>query len=385
MTTYCLKLPPAVYSGEGAFGKIPEILAANHVSKAAVFTDQGIEKLPFYQLFEEQLEKAGITWDVFDEFPAEPTYMQAQQIIDSFRSSKADIIIALGGGSVLDTAKLASMCDTDDYTVKDLLDNPSRAVKTRKMIAIPTTAGTGAEATPNAIVGVPEKETKIGIVNDNSISDYVILDPETVRNLPRKIAASTGLDTLCHAIECYTGKKANPLSDTFALAALDVVMNELERACDDPDDIEAKIDMQRAAFYGGIAITASGTNGVHGLSYPLGGKYHIAHGVSNAMLLVPVMKFNEPEIRPYLAKVYDAVYHGEDLLKEEADKSAYMIEWMDRMVKHLDIPTSLAEFNVPKEDLEGLVKAGMDQQRLLSNNRREITADDARNIYLEVL
>ena len=143
--------------------------------------------------------------------------------------------------------------------------------------------------------------------------------------------------------------------------------------------------MQIAAFYAGVAITCSGTTAVHALSYPLGGKYHIAHGVSNAILLVPVMKFNEPAIRSKLAVAYDRIVHGEKTCTTEEEKSAWVVQRMGDIVKHLDIPTSLAEFNVSLDDLDGLVDAGMQVTRLLVNNMREVTPADAREIYLQVL
>ncbi len=248
---------------------------------------------------------------------------------------------------------------------------------------IPTTAGTGSEATPNAIVAVPEKQLKVGIVNTEMIADYVILDAVMIKKLPRKIAAATGVDALAHAIECFTSNKANPFSDLFALQALDMILTNIERACDDPEAMDAKNTMLLASFYAGVAITASGTTAVHALSYPLGGKYHIAHGVSNAILLAPVMRFNEPACRPLLAKAYDHCLRGNAV--GETEKSAAVIQRLEEIVKHLDIPTSLTEFGVPKKDLEDLVTSGMEVTRLLVNNMRPVTADDARKIYQEVL
>ena len=285
----------------------------------------------------------------------------------------------------MDTAKLASLLVTDKYTIKDLLDDPLLAVKTVPTCLVPTTAGTGSEATQNAIVGVPEKELKIGIVNPSMIPDYVILDAEMIRNLPRSIGAATGIDAMAHAIECFTSNKANPFSDTFALEAFDLIINNIERACDDPTAMDAKNKMQIAAFYGGAAIACSGTTAVHALSYPLGGKYHIAHGVSNAILLVPVMEFNEPAIRDRLAIAYDRVVHGEKTCTTVEEKSAWVVRRMGEIVKHLDIPTSLKQFNVSPDDLESLVEAGMQVTRLLVNNMREVTAEDARNIYRQIL
>ena len=173
----------------------------------------------------------------------------------------------------------------------------------------------------------------------------------------------------------------------YALEGCDLILNNIEKACDDPEAMAEKNRMQMAAYYGGLAITASGTTAVHALSYPLGGKYHIAHGVSNAILLTPVMRFNaqDPAFRARLALAYDRCCHEEVKCTTVDEKSAWMIAKMESIVKHLDIPTSLKEFNVPAEDLEGLVEAGMSVQRLLVNNMVKLTPDDARKLYLEIL
>lgn len=381
--TYNLKMPHSVFSGKDALENIPVILKGNHVQHLAVFTDQGIRSAGLLDLPMAWVEKCGVDTVILDDLPAEPTYAEAQKLVDQCKAWGADFIMAVGGGSVMDTAKLASILMTDEYGIKELLDTPTRAKKCIKSLMIPTTAGTGSEATPNAIVAVPEKQLKVGIVNPEMIADYVILDAVMIKKLPRKIAAATGVDALAHAIECWTSNKANPFSDIFALQALDMILNNIERACDDAEAMDAKNQMQIASFYAGVAITASGTTAVHALSYPLGGKYHIAHGVSNAILLAPVMRFNEPACRERLAAAYDRCIRGGETTLE--GKSAAVITWLEQIVRHLDIPTSLTEFGVLKEDLEALVASGMEVTRLLVNNMREITPDDARYLYQQVL
>lgn len=385
LKSYSLKMPKAVYGGENAMDNITNIITSTGAKKVAMFTDPGIIKLGLFALPEAAVKAANVEYYVLDNLKPEPDYMTVQALIDDFKAQGADLIVACGGGSVMDAAKLASILVTDEYGVKELLDKPSMAKKCVPIVLIPTTAGTGAEVTPNAIVAVPERELKVGIVNDNMVADYVILDARMIKNLPRKIAAATGVDALAHCIECYTSNKANPLSDTFALQGLDLILNNIIPACDDPEAMDAKNAMQIAAFYGGLAITASGTTGVHALSYPLGGKYHIAHGVSNAMLLVPVMKFNEPVCRERFAECYDRCARDGSDCKTVEEKSAWIINKLDEIVKHLEIPTSLKDFGVPESDLEGLVAAGMQVTRLLVNNMREITPDDARNIYKQVM
>jgi len=385
LTKYNLKMPHAVYSGEDALENLKGIIAENKAKKLAVFTDKGIEGAGLLDFPMAKVRETGIETVILDELPPEPTYEQAQALVDQCKAAGADLILAVGGGSVMDTAKLASILMTDDYGVKELLNDPKRGKKCIKSIMIPTTAGTGSEATPNAIVAVPEKQLKIGIVNDEMIADYAILDAVMIKKLPRKIAAATGVDALAHAIECWTSNKANPFSDMFAMQALDMILNNIMTACNDSEAMAAKNQMQIASFLAGVAITASGTTAVHALSYPLGGKYHIAHGVSNAILLIPVMRFNEPAIQEKLAAAYDRCVHGEKTCATVDEKSKYMIAWLGRIVKDLDIPTSLKEFGVPEEDLDGLVDAGMQVTRLLVNNMREVTPADARAIYREIM
>ena len=381
--TYELKMPRMIYGGRNALDRIRDILEENGVKKLAVFTDKGIEGAGLLSLPLEAVKASGAEYMVFNEIPAEPSYIQAQQLVDACRTYNPDCILAVGGGSVMDTAKLSSILMTDEYGIKELLDNPGMAQKCLKTIMVPTTAGTGAEATPNAIVSVPEKELKVGIVNSNLIADYVVLDANMIRRLPKKIAAATGIDALAHAIECWTSKKATPFSDIFSLQALKLIFNNIEAACEDPDATEAKTNMLTASFFAGVAITASGTTAVHALSYPLGGKYHIPHGVSNAILLAPVMRFNEPACEERFAAAYDYCMDGG--LTDPKEKSRALVEKLGNIVKRLEIPEKLSELGVPAEDLEDLVKAGMQVTRLLNNNMREVTPEDARNIYREIM
>lgn len=378
---YAWKIPGTVVSGEHAIEQLPFLCA--EAKKIAVFSDHSIEAAGVLEHPLALLRQAGLeTVCLLDLYP-EPTYKQAQAVVDAFQSSGADRIVAIGGGSVMDIAKLCSIAADGRYTIKDLLDDPSRGKKTVKTVMIPTTAGTGAEATPNAIVAVPEKELKVGIVCAEMIPDAVILDGEMIRRLPPAIAASTGVDALCHAIECYTSRKATPFSDLFAQEALKLIFPHIERACLDPDAIESKNAMLLAAFYAGAAITCSGTTAVHALSYPLGGKYHIAHGTANAMLLVPVMRFNASACQEDFARMYDFLEERDAQTNEE--KSAWVLTRLEEMVKHLNIPTDLTSFGVTAKDVDSLVSAAMDVQRLLQNNKRPVTPEDARQIYQQLL
>ncbi len=377
---YKLIMPKTVYAGLNSINNVGEIV--EDVKKVAIFTYENVYETGLINPIIDILVEKDIPFIVFKDLPVEPTYMQAQDVVERFNSSEADFIIAVGGGSVIDVAKLVSVLNTDKYTVKDLLETPSKAKKTIRTLMIPTTAGTGAEATPNAIVTVPEKSLKIGIVSNEMIADYVILDAEMIRNLPSSIAASTGIDALAHALECYTSKKANPFSDLYSLSAFEFIIKNIESACD--GNMDAKSNMLLASFYAGIAITASGTAGVHALSYPLGGKYHIPHGISNAIMLMPVMRFNEPSIRPLLVSAYNRLWPFGNIEKDE-EKSAWILDRIEKIIQNLNIPQSLTSFGVSRDDVDELVRGGMEVKRLLVNNMREITAADARSMYLQVL
>jgi alcohol dehydrogenase class IV len=205
-----------------------------------------------------------------------------------------------------------------------------------------------------------------------------------IRKLPRQIVAATGVDALAHAVECYTSRKATPISNTYALASAKLIFHNIREAYIDPDNMEAKSNMMLGAFYGGIAITASGTTAVHALSYPLGGKYHIAHGVSNAILFAHVMEFNKDACKRQLAEICDAI-HPVMAEAGEDEKAQYIIDEIADIVKTTEIPVSLEQFGVSAKDLDFLVDAGSRQTRLLVNNRKELSLDDIRNIYLKVL
>lgn len=383
LESYTLKLPKAVYAGKDAMSKLEGVLQEAGAAKVALFTDKSIRDLGLANGAIDIIKDMGLDVEVCSDLAIEPTYAEVQKTVDWFCESGCDFILAIGGGSVMDASKLVSVLATSEYTVHDLLGDPSLARKQVKTVMVPTTAGTGAEATPNAIVAVPEDELKVGIVSDEMVADVVILEAEMIKNLPRSIAAATGLDALCHAIECFTSNKANPMSDTFALEALDLILNNIERACDDPDAMDAKRAMQLASFYAGIAITASGTTAVHALSYPLGGRFHVAHGVSNAILLMPVMHYNEPACRELFAKAYDRCISGDTATVEQ--KSAALLNRMDEIVKHLDMPKNLAALGVEDADIDSLVASGMEVTRLLVNNMREVTPEAAKAIYEQII
>lgn len=382
--TYQVKIPSCSYGGEGSIEKIKEIIAKEKSQKVVVFSDEGIKATGLLDILTKQLDETGVQYHVFTDCKPEPSYLQVEAVVDMVQGQECDLIIGLGGGSVMDAAKLASVLKGAPYTIKDLLNDPTQAEKKVKTVMIPTTCGTGSEATCNAIVAIPEEKSKKGIVNDNMIPDYVILDAQMIAKLPKAIVAATGVDALAHVVECFTSQKATPFSDCYALEGAKLIFANIREAYNNPDNMDAKNKMLIGAYYGGIAITGSGTTAVHALSYPLGGKFHIAHGVSNAILFAHVMKFNKDACAERLAVLCDAINptYAEKTVEEKAD---YVIDQIADIVKVTNIPTDLTQYGVTMDDLDFLVTAGSQQQRLLVNNMKELSLDDIRNIYLKVV
>ena len=373
-----MTIPAVTYAGLGSVDKLQDIIAHEAAKSILIFTDKGVRSVGLTK----RVEKICADYDchIIDDLTAEPAVADVERVIAEVGQKKIDLIIGVGGGSVMDAAKLASIVVGADYTLRDLLKDSSIARKYIKSVMIPTTCGTGSEATCNAIVAIPEQESKQGIVNNCMISDYVILDADMIARLPAKIIAATGVDALAHVVECFTSKKATTLSDTYAKEGACKIFHNIRRAYEQADDMEAKSEMMIGAFYGGIAITGSGTTAVHALSYPLGGKYHIAHGVSNAILFAHVMAFNKDACVDRLAELADAVY-PEQAGRSAEEKADYIIAEIAAIVKETNIPTCLEEFGVKYEDIDFLVQAGSQQQRLLVNNCKELSLRDIRSIY----
>ncbi len=378
-----LTIPAVTYAGEGSIEKLRDIIRSEDAKSILVFTDKGIRSFGLSARVEAICAEEG-TLKIVDDLTAEPAVSDIERVMREVEADRPDLIVGLGGGSVMDAAKLASILIGADYTLRDLLADATLAQKQVKSVMVPTTCGTGSEATCNAIVAIPEEESKKGIVNNCMISDYVILDVQMIAKLPPKIIAATGVDALAHCVECYTSKKATVLSDTYAKEGARKIFHNIRRAFSSADDLTAKQEMLLGAYYGGVAITGSGTTAVHALSYPLGGKYHIAHGVSNAILFAHVMEFNKDACADRLAELSDAVF-PELAGKSTEEKADRIIAEIAAIVRDTEIPTSLEEFGVRSEDIDFLVTAGSQQTRLLVNNCKELSLDDIRYIYKKVL
>lgn len=374
-----------IVAGAGCIEQITEIVADYAAKNVVIITDQGVWNSGLVEKPKALLEAAGVNVHVINDTPPEPTVDQVNAIFEAAREFECQMIIGIGGGSSMDAAKLVSLLLTNDVILRDLVKGKAE-IKRRGVptLMVPTTAGTGSEATPNAIVLVPEEELKVGIVSGKMVPDCVILDPIMTMNLPKHITANTGMDALCHAIECYISKKANPFSDTFALKAITLISRSIRTAYNDGHNLAAREDMLLGAMFGGISIATSSTTAVHALSYPLGGKYHIPHGLSNAILLPGVMKFNLDVCEEKFKDI--AVAMELDLagctVREAAEK---MIKNLDSMIEDLDVKCDLAAKGITETVLDELIEAASKVTRLLDNNPKVVTKEDMRIIYKELL
>ncbi|MGL4653843.1 iron-containing alcohol dehydrogenase [Cetobacterium sp.] len=381
---YSLSLPSNIFAGFNSLNKVCDILKKENVNKLTIFTDSTIKTFDFFKNLINEIEKSNIDYIIIDNLTIEPSYKDVEIVMEKLDNSKTDFIIAIGGGSVLDIAKLCSILKDAPYGIKDLIKDPSQGTKNLKTLMIPTTCGTGSEATCNSIVTVPEDGIKVGIVNQGLIPDYVILDPITVKELPKNLIASTGVDALAHCIECLTSKKATPFSNLYSFMGAELIFKNIREAYLNPSNIEARANILLGSFYGGIAITSSGTTAVHALAYPLGGKFHVPHGISNAIMIGPVMEFNKEACLSEFSRLCDILNPSMfDLSSDQ--KADYIISEIKDILKVTNIPVNLSEFGVGKKDLEFLVSAASKVTRLLNNNLKELSIEDIKNIYLKVL
>lgn len=374
-----MNINSTVISGYQALNDMRYLL--DGIATAVVVTDRNIEAIPAVQALMGQLRDQIPRISVVNSVPPEPSQHDVAAIIETLSQRQADMVIGIGGGSVLDVAKLLSvLCINGAPSLDALLAGEKPQRRTRSML-IPTTAGTGSEATPNAILAIPEKETKVGIISPVMLPDVVALVPELTTSMPPHIASSTGIDALCHLIECFTANVANPVSDNYALIGMKKLFANLETTLREPENLQARLEMLWASYYGGASIAHAGTHLVHAMSYPLGGKYHLPHGVANAILLAPCMRFVRPAAVSKFAQAYDLLPDADVRLSDE-EKSHALVDYFTALVARLQLPASLEALGIGPDHLPYLVEAALDVQRLMKNVPMAVTADDVRAVYL---
>ena len=377
MKQITLLQPQKIVFGTGCIQTLVEDYKKMGLQRLFVLTAPPIRPLIEDTLAE--LKSAGINIEVFQDIVAEPTVNDFKKILEVARQFKADSVVGVGGGSVLDVTKLIAAFINSDQQVEDCFGTGFIKQKGLWFACLPTTAGTGSEVSPNAILLDERDHLKKGIVSPFLIADVAYVDPKLTWTVPAKVTADTGMDALTHCIEAYTNKFAHPSVDIYALQGIRLIAANLEKAVKNGQDQEAREALAFGSLYGGLCLGPVNTAAVHALSYPLGGEFHIPHGLSNAILLPSVMKFNMPANIKRHAEV--AIALGCQPGKNDEETAQRGVDFIYQLADAVGIPKKLTDLGIPQTAVDGMAKAAMQVQRLLKNNPREVTEQDARDIY----
>ncbi|MBB6730666.1 iron-containing alcohol dehydrogenase [Cohnella zeiphila] len=383
---YSFQTAARIVAGNGSLDRLADLVqGCGEVKRALVIAQNSAVRLGFAERIEAQLRQAGIASERLTGMMNEPTADHIGELHARIKETPFDVYIAIGGGSVLDAAKILSVLRTNKERVEEMVGTDRVRKPGVPTVLIPTTSGTGSEVTPNAIVTFPEEELKIGAVSRHLLPAVALLDPELTLELPGPVTAATGMDAFTHALESFISNKANPISDMFALEAMRKISGSIETAYREGRSLKAREDMLIGSMYGGMALTGSGTAAVHALAYPLGGKFHIPHGVANSMLLPHVMAFNYDAIEERLAEAATVMGLREGRGASRTAAAEAVIEKIAEWTKTLDIPQQLAAFGVREEHVPELAVAASKVTRLLDNNPKPLDIPQIEALYRKLL
>lgn len=350
------------------------------VRRAMIVTDPGFLKTGLVGTPAASLEQAGISVHVYSDIQADPPEAVVLKAVQFAQANEIDIVIGLGGGSSMDVAKLVAVLAGSGQPLAQAFGIGNVKGERLPLVQIPTTAGTGSEVTNIAIV-TTGATTKMGVVSPQLYADLAILDAKLTLGLPSMVTAATGIDAMVHAIEAFTSKhKKNPMSDSLARQALALLSANLLTACKNGNDLDARQAMLLGAYFAGQAFSNAPVAAVHALAYPIGGIFHVPHGLSNSLVLPHVLRFNLPNATAHYAELACIIApgtQGSDDAKAEA-----LIVAMQQIAAKTGIETTLRQVGIQETDLDRLADDAMLQTRLLANNPRDVTRDDARAMYV---
>lgn len=368
-----------VLTGANVIEKIAEE-AMKFGKKILIVTDKDLVKLGTIEKVLSILNKDKLSIKVFDEVTPEPNIELIDKCSEYAKKFETEVLIGIGGGSPMDVTKGTSVSITNPGKIENYLGNDLVKNKPLPTILVPTTSGTGSEATKYAIF--TKKNMKQGIIDSQIYPDVSIVDPTMTLSMPPKVTASTGMDALCHVIECYTSLSATPISDMVAKEGLRLIAKSLRNAVFNGNDLDARSDMSLGSFYGGLCLTNASVTAVHALSFPLGADFHIPHGVANAIMLPYVMKYNclaDIERFYEISKLLGENVEGLTM-REGAMRAATAIE---TLMVDIKLPLKLNELNIPKKNILSMAERALTVQRLLTMNPRKIELNDIIHLYEE--
>ncbi|MBQ8424145.1 MAG: lactaldehyde reductase [Coprobacter sp.] len=373
------------YFGPGAREVLPQEVKRLGLNKAFVATDKDLIKFGVADKVLSVLREAGIPYEVFSEIKPNPTVSNVKAGVKAFAESGADFILAIGGGSSIDTSKAIGIITnnpefSDVVSLEGVADTKKKSVP---IIALPTTAGTAAEVTINYVITDEENEKKMVCVDPNDIPAIAIVDAELMYTLPKSLTAATGLDALTHAIEGLITKGAWEMSDMFEIKAIEMIARHLETAVNEPNNADARNGMAVAQYIAGMAFSNVGLGVVHGMAHPLGAIFDIPHGVANALLLPTIMEFNAPaalEKYVLIAKAMNVYKDG--MTTEEAAQAA--VDAVKALSIRVGIPQHLSDLGIKESDLPKLADSAI-ADVCTPGNPREVTRDIILELYQKVL
>lgn len=380
MSGYVFRSANKLITGNNSTERLSIELENLGVNKPLIITDQVLVDLGVINKITDQLDRNNYEYGIFKEVKPEPEFAVVESCMQHFKSADYDGLIAIGGGSAIDVAKAVSGYATTDQPLESLIGTDKVKQKGPKLIAIPTTAGTGSEVTNISILSDVTAEIKKGIVSDYLLPDVAIVAPEMTLTMPPSVTAASGIDALVHAVEAYISVNAFPITDGLALQAMKMISENLPKAYANPKNITARENMATASLIAGMAFGNAGVGAVHAMAYPLGGRYKISHGVSNALLLPYVMEWNKVSNLKRFRDIAIAMGENVDGLSDY-DAADRAIHALDRICRIVNIPQGLRNFNIPKSDLKNLAKDAIKVERLLKNNPRQFTVDELEKIY----
>lgn len=373
------------YFGPGARKNLPEIIGRLGARKALVVTDPGLIKFGVTALVTDVLDGAGIAYEVFSDVKPNPTVTNVRQGIDAYHKSGADFMIAVGGGSAIDTAKAIGIV-VNNPEFADIVSLEGCAPTKHKsvpVIALPTTAGTAAETTINYVIIDEAKQKKMVCVDPNDIPAVAVIDSELMYSLPRSLTAATGMDALTHAIEGYITKGAWAMSDMFEIEAIRMIARHLPVAVEHPSDVEARDGMAVAQYIAGMAFSNVGLGLVHGMAHPMGSLFDVPHGVANALLLPTVMEYNMPACLDKYPEIARAMGVNTDgMTREEASQAACRA--VRDLAVRVGIPQHLTELGITKNDIPALSRQAIEDV-CTPGNPRDVDLATIEALYTAVL
>ncbi|MEC4168872.1 iron-containing alcohol dehydrogenase [Pseudomonas sp. MS-1(2024)] len=352
--------------------------------RVLLISDPGLLRAGLLDAPLQAMRDSGLQVTLYSDVQADPPAASVQDAVDVARQCRAQAVIGLGGGSSLDTAKLVALLCGQTQCLEDIYGIGLAKGPRLPLIQVPTTAGTGSEVTAVAIVTTPSHEKK-GVVSPLLYPDIALLDARLTVGLPAAVSAMTGVDAMVHAIEAYTSvHKKNVLSDGLAVQALTLLAANMDRVLAEPGDLQARSDMLLGSMLAGMAFANAPVAAVHALAYPLGGHFHVPHGLSNALVLVPVLNFNRSAAESLYAQLAAAVLPGQRFASAVEACDGF-IDFMTGLVARMPFAQRLHEVGVTAEDLDRLTNDALKVERLLINNPRPLDRDDIYGIYASVL